>query len=287
MFNLRKFKKLYLQLQDKESYSYASFLVVENLPCSIEYFFEELNRETDKNIKTHLVATYNQFVADNHILTIQSFLKKDYLSLPQVFALLTSFVFQKEPYAVHRSLIALCDRLIKRLDKNILENGSPTDIIAEFNHKITQSLVLDNGFLGYYDFTEVSDQHIISEYTYAIIFLIIAEKLNLPIYGLPFDDKLVLCYTENYCTHSELVSQDDILHYIVLGEKDLIYNLNDIKLLAYLHEEQLRVGMTLPRSTQKVMEGWLTNLCQSDFDSKTTLYLSSIYQQIFELAEEF
>jgi hypothetical protein len=214
-------------------------------------------------------------------------LRKDFLSLEHIFGLLTAYIFDKEPFDVNRQLDTYTNQLIKRLNKKILENGNPEAIIEEIHYKITQSLLIDNAFLGHYDFTEVAHQHIISQYSLGILVLIIAEKLELPIYGLPFSDKLVLCYTQDYCTHSELVTENDILYYIVIGEKDIIYTLEDLKLLALMQEETLELHKTLPKSTHKIIEGWLLHLSQGDFDAKTKYNLSSIYQQIFSLTEEF
>ena len=97
----------------------------------------------------------------------------------------------------------------------------------------------------------------------------------------------MLCYTENYCTHSELVSENDILYYIVLGEKDIVYTLEDLKLLALIQEETLEIKSILPQSSQRIIEVWVEHISQGDFDAKTKYNLSSIYQQIFSHAEEF
>jgi hypothetical protein len=287
MLNSRTFKKIYRQLQEEEGYASAIYAIRENMPNSLELFHYELKTESDIEVKNTLAGTYNDLIQKQFPSILQMLLRKDFLSLEQIFGHLTAFIFDKVPFDVNQQLDTYTNQLIKRLNKKILENGNPEAIIEEIHYKITQSLLIDNAFLGHYDFTEVAHQHIISQYSLGILVLIIAEKLELPIYGLPFSDKLVLCYTQDYCTHSELVTENDILYYIVIGEKDIIYTLEDLKLLALIQEETLELHKTLPKSTHKIIEGWLQHLSQGDFDAKTKYNLSSIYQQIFSLTEEF
>ena len=83
-----------------------------------------------------------------------------------------------------------------------------------------------------------------------------------------------------------LFLEEDILYYLVIGEKDLIYTLDDLKLLAMLQDETLELRSILPSSNHKLAENWLGHLSQCNFDNKTQHHLSSIYQQIFSLAEE-
>lgn len=287
MLNLRTFKKIYRQLQEKETQSLAIFSIKEHLPISLEFFHDELKNEYDTAVKTELTAIYNKIVQENYTSIIQSFLRKDYIGLESIFGLISAYIFENEPSVSLNKLDIYSNQLIKRLNKKILDNGKPEDIIQEINYKITQSLILDNSFLGHYNFLDVPNQHIVSQYTLGILILVVAEKLQLPIYGLPFPDKLVLCYTENYCTHSELVSENDILYYIVLGEKDIVYTLEDLKLLALIQEETLEIKSILPQSSQRIIEVWVEHISQGDFDAKTKYNLSSIYQQIFSHAEEF
>ena len=84
-----------------------------------------------------------------------------------------------------------------------------------------------------------------------------------------------------------MVDENDLLYYIVIGEIDIIYTLEDLKLLALIQEETMNSEMILPKSSQKIMETWLAHLSKNNFDIKTKSYLSSIYQQIFSFAEEF
>jgi hypothetical protein len=287
MLNLRTFKKIYRQLQDKETQTLAIFTIHEHLPYSMEFFYLELKNETNADVKGHLTSVYNQIILEKHTTIIQAFLRKDYLSLEVIFSIISSFVFQKEPFEVSIKLENFTNQLAKRLNKTVLEQGNPEDIIQEINYKITQSLIIDNSFLGHYNFIEVPHQHIVSQYTLGILVLILAERLQIPIFGLPFPDKLVLCYTENYCTHSELVSENDILYYIVLGEKDIVYTLDDLKLLALIQEEVIELKAILPQSSQQIVESWMEHLSKGEFDAKTKYNLSSIYQQIFSFADEF
>lgn len=287
MLNLRTFKKIYLQLQEKETLTLAIFSIKEQLPVSLEFFHNELKNEADQAIKTELTAIYNNIVQENYTSIIQSFLRKDYIGLETTFGLVSAYIFENEPSVSINKLDTYSNQLIKRLNKKVLENGNPEEIIREINYKITQSLILDNSFLGHYNFLDVPNQHIISQYTLGILILVVAEKLQLPIYGLPFPDKLVLCYTENYCTNSELVSENDILYYIVIGEKDIVYTLEDLKLLSLIQEETLEIKAILPQSSQRIIEAWVEHLSLGDFDAKTKYNLSSIYQQIFSHAEEF
>jgi hypothetical protein len=217
-----------------------------------------------------MIMLYNQLTKEHHTALIQGLIRKDFLSLELIFGHLTAFVFQKEPYDVAQHLDTYLSQILKRLDKTIIEAGNSEAILKEINYKITQNFIIDNSFLGYYDVTEVKYQHIISQYTLSILIILLAERIELPIFGLPYSDKLVLCYAQSYCSHSELVREDDILYYLVIGEKD----------------ETLELRSILPSSNHKLAESWIEHLSQCNFDTKTQNHLSSIYQQIFSLAEE-
>lgn len=287
MLNSRNFKKIYYQLQDIDSQATAIHSILESLPFSLEFFHYELENESNTEVKNKLTEVYNHLILDKYPVVLQSFLRKDVLSLQTIFGHLSAFVFEHRPFETACKLDLFTNQLIQRINKRVIDNGSPEEILREINYKITQSLIIDSSFIGHYDFYEVPRQHIVSQYTLGILILIIAEKLHLPIFGLPFIDKIVLCYTENYCTHSELVTENDILYYVVLGEKDITYTLEDLKLLAIIQEETLDFKAVLPQSTQRIVELWLEHLSQGNFDAKTKFNLSSIYQQIFSLAEEF
>lgn len=287
MLNLRTFKKIYRQLQEKEMQSLSIFSLYEDMPVSFEFFLQELRQELDPNSKKEMIELYNQLIKEKHTVLIQALLRKDFLNLELIFSHLTAFVFKKEPYEVAQHIDGYLSQIHMRLNKSTLESGSAEDILKEIHDKITQSFIIDNSFLGYYDITEVKHQHIISQYTLSMLILLLAERIELPIFGLPFSDKLVLCYAQNYCSHSELVGEEDILYYLVVGEKDLIYTLEDLKLLALLQDEILELKSILPSSNHKIAENWLEHLSQNSFDSKTQFHLSSIYQQIFSLSEEF
>ncbi len=286
MLNLRNFKKIYRQLQEKDTQSMAIFSLYEDMPVSFELFLQELKKETDLKSKMEMIMLYNQLTKENQTALIQGLIRKDFLSLELIFGHLIAFVFQKEPYDVAQHLDTYLSQILKRLDKTIIEAGNSEAILKEINYKITQNFIIDNSFLGYYDVTEVKYQHIISQYTLSILIILLAERIELPIFGLPYSDKLVLCYAQSYCSHSELVREDDILYYLVIGEKDLIYTLDDLKLLAMLQDETLELRSILPSSNHKLAESWIEHLSQCNFDTKTQNHLSSIYQQIFSLAEE-
>lgn len=287
MLTSRNFTRIYSQLQDDDTKSMAMTCIIEHMPTSLEYFYNELIKEDDLYQREQMVKLYNHTIQTRYAFIIQQLLSKDYLSLENIFSHVTSFIFHKEPYSVQNQLQNYAQLLSQRLDKKIIANGNPKEILAEINFKITQSLLLDNSSIGHYDFTEVPNQHIVSQYTLAILILIVAEKLQIPIFGIPFSDKLVLCYTASYCLHNELVTENDILYYAVIGEKDLIYTLEDLKLLAIIQEETLELKAILPHSTERIVEKWLEHLTNASFDAKTRKNLSSIYQQIFSLTEEF
>ena len=155
MLNLRIFKKIYRQLQEKETQSKAIFSLYEDMPVSFELFLKELNEETEPKSKMEMIMLYNQLTKEHHIALIQGLIRKDFLNLELIFGHLTAFVFQKEPYDVAQHLDAYLSQMLKRLDKTIIETGNSEAILKEINYKITQNFIIDNSFLGYYDITEV------------------------------------------------------------------------------------------------------------------------------------
>lgn len=286
ILNLRTFKPIYRALQDEDTRTAAIFQLAEYLPDSIYYFKEAL--DNDHNVsKEDLVPVYDTIVSEHFDFIIQQLIRKDYISHTDIYGYLSAYLFDRAVYTHHTQLLNLIHKLIKRLDKKIIESGIPEEIVRELNFKITQSFVIDSSYLEYYDFTYLEENNIISQYTLACLLLLVAERLELPIFGVPFEDKLILCYAQNHCICSESVQSEDIFYYISIGEKDLIYTLEDIQLYAMLVDEKLTHDRILPQNSQNIMLGWLRHLTLNNFDPKTNYKLSSIYQQIQSSVEEF
>lgn len=285
--NLRKFQSLYNQLLDTATNSSAIFLLKEDAIIAIEYFKSELDKEENKQDKKQLVEIYNDLITEVHPQIIQNLLSKDFVDTSILTAHTTSFLFDYKTYESQLILDKFVKKLISKLDKNILASQNPESIIKDLNDKIARSFVIDNSYIYHYNFNEASLSMTISQYTLGIIYLIIAEKLSLPLYGIPFEDKLILCYAESYCSHNELVFEEDILYYISIGEKDLVYTPQDLFLYAYLLEQKIDLKNRLPHSNQDVIRHWAEHIVNCDFDSRTRQNLSSKYQQILSPISEF
>lgn len=285
--NLIHFKYIYEQLKQDPSNEEAMVQLYDNLPLSLDYLKLQLDKEAKGEAKQALIALYNEITAQNYPTIIDRLLRRGFVNQTELFAHFSAYIYEKTSYEVQAMLDNVIQRWIKRLDKKILESGEPQKIIEEINTKITSSYVIDDSFLSYYDYTEMNQQGIVSQYSLAMLYLVLAESLNLPIFGIPFPDKLVLCYAREYCQYSEEVCQEDILCYIVIGEKDIIYTPHDLELYAALLDQSLKVVNTIPAHPEKIMKAWLNHLRKNPFQRKVKTRLSSIYQQIFARVEEF
>lgn len=278
--NKHKFQSLYAQLLDESTSHSAKFLIKEEILSCFQLFKTELDKEIKIIDKKTAIEFYNDIVTEQYPLILTDLLSKEYIDSSQLMSHFTSFLFDYKSYETQIILDKFTTKLIKKLNKKILENKDPLAIITELNDKITKSFVLDNSLAFHYNFNEASLSMTISQYTLSVMYLIIAEKIDLPIYGIPFEDKLVLCYAESYCTHNELVFEEDILFYIAIGEKDLVYTPQDLFLYAYLLEQKIDLKNRLPHSNQEILLKWASHIVDQEFDLRTRHSLSSKYQQI-------
>lgn len=285
--NRRKFQTLYNLLQDEQTAESAIYLIKEQGKLALDLFKQELDNESDNKVKRNLAPIYNDIITQQYPQIISQINDSEYISTETIFGHYTSFIFDYKSYETQFILSKFTDKLISKLDKKTLYSQDSIAIIKEINQKLTQSFIIDNSFAHHYNFNEASKSMTISQYSLAIIYLILAEKLSLPIYGIPFEDKLVLCYAESYCSHNELVFQEDILYYIVIGERDLVYTPVDLQFYAMLLEQEIDLKSKLPHSNQSIIQNWLKHLVGREFDSKTRENLSSKYQQILSPISEF
>jgi hypothetical protein len=284
--NQRSFQSLYNQLLDVSTSTSAIFLIKENAQQVLGYFKHELDLETSSKDKKQLVEIYNEIIGDQYPTLLNHYVEIDYIQTHQLLAHFTSYLLDYKSYESQVILDKFIQKLILKLDKKTLDSRVSKAIIDELNLKIAQSFIIDNTYVYHYNYNEASLSMNISQYTLGIIYLIIAEKLNLPIYGIPFEDKLVLCYVESYCSHNELVFEEDILYYIIIGEKDIVYTPQDLFLYAYLLEQDIDLKNRMPHSNQDIILKWAAHIVNSDFDLRTRHNLSSKYQQILSPISE-
>jgi hypothetical protein len=284
---LYQIQTLYSQLLDASTSASAIYLIKEEALASIDYYKLELDKEPFSKDKKQLIDIYNDLISEQYPLVLNQYLDKEFILTDKLLGHYTSFLFDYKSYESQLILDKFSSKLMAKLDKKIINSRNPEAIIEELNHKIAKSFTIDNTYVYHYNYNEASLSMTISQYTLGIMYMILAEKLNLPIYGIPFEDKLVLCYAESYCTHNELVFEEDILYYIIVGEKDLVYTPKDLFLYAYLLEQNIELKNRLPHSNQDIIKHWAEHIVNCEFDLRTRTNLSSKYQQIKSPISEF
>nr|MCU0328874.1 hypothetical protein [Chitinophagales bacterium] len=160
------------------------------------------------------------------------------------------------------------------------------DLDSSFNYKILNeflaekfsiNLLADN-FLEY-DLHYVLFTKTTNLYFLTLIYLMVAEKLNLPIYGLPLKEKIVLLYCHTHCGHAEMVYEDCIDFYFTPGIYGSVYTLDDLKMFALANNKEITLEETLPKDNSAIINHWLRMMSKSLslLSSDSKLYIS--YQQ--------
>lgn len=260
----------------------ASYLMREHAPMSFQLLKEYTLRE-DSPIYREF---YHQSLIENYPHLIHSYLVGHYVSMEHVFLHASAYLYEQEMMDLSDLFDQFARRQMAVLYKQGIDNMPPKDIIETLHRTIVSHFILESESPSASNIAESLVHQSISQYTLAILYLIIAERMELPIFGLPYEDKLVLVYTQPYCLHSESVLEEDILYYILLGEKDLIYTPFDLELLAILRDEPLTIHNKLPQSNSHIIDRWIRFVIADTKNVRLQNRLSIKYQQICNLKAE-
>lgn len=117
-----------------------------------------------------------------------------------------------------------------------------------------------------------------NQFSIACLYLVFAEKLDLPIHPILLEDQLVLCYTTSR-GRAEEIDTEDILFYINPNEKGTIFDSNSIRHWILKHELENKAEYYLPVNVKRLIEAYIDRLIggfQQENDTKKITLLSSL-----------
>jgi len=156
----------------------------------------------------------------------------------------------------------------------IIENKTK-EIWLEFNEHLTSFElvnVLNKILFEFWGFKSVHDndqsafqQHFFSslmekksgnQYSIACLYLILAEKLKLPIYPVLLADQLILAYIKSNRLPGE-IEVDDVLFYINPNEGGIMFDDNSIKSWIQKHNLDIDDRLYLPVDTKQLVNAYI------------------------------
>jgi hypothetical protein len=215
------------------------------------------------------------------------YFQKEFVSLERLFLHSNAFLYNMDYLALSQSLHRYLTKTLKELKKQNISELEPEKMMELLNATVTKRFIIENISDNSSSLSHILDYQSISAYSLAIVHLIIAERLQLPIFGLPFEDRLVLVYTSPFCTHNESVYEEDILYYNIVGERDINYTPLDLELLSMLNNTTLSLAKKLPKSNSVILQKWIGYVLNEISDISQKKSLSRKYQQICELTSQF
>lgn len=232
---------------------FSSYIIEHNLPKKHIDFYNEIKKQELHNILSNRIS-------------------KPYCELEKLYIDASTYLFDLSPFETERrfsSYLSRCERLIlsSSLEKS-LQKSMTFELIQE-NKRIECNN--PNSFIS---------SQMISSYSLGILFLILSEKRNEPIFGLPLDEKLVLMITDDHCHHNEMVYEDNIHYYISLAEKNIIYEPRDLYLLALLEDRDIDINFITPKSNATIITNWIEHVLSYKSPQKIKKDLSIKYQQL-------
>lgn len=117
-----------------------------------------------------------------------------------------------------------------------------------------------------------------NQFSISCLYLVLAERLDLPIYPVLLEDQLILAYADTHRPVEEIES-DDILFYINPGENGAVFDMQSIKHWIHKHSLENNASYYLPSTTNKMVEKYIERLIkgyEDEKDSKKVAILSSL-----------
>lgn len=248
-------------LEDEQLYPIIKSNFLQSIDSSIpliEFALKQPRYEDKKNV---LIRLYNDLHKEYSQQKIAYYSIKEYVSLKDLWHEMSLFLFDIEPMKIASIHSKLLGNLSQQIQSQISWKNTPKEILALFNYEFnTRFIVNDEEKVILNHLESISNTHILNKYTLAILYLIVAESIDIPIFGLPFSDRIILCYAKEHCNHNEMVYEDDILFYFTPGIHGTIYTLSDLELYALSHGEVLNMVDKLPKSNQNIIQHWVHNL---------------------------
>jgi len=118
--------------------------------------------------------------------------------------------------------------------------------------------------------------------TLGIIYMIVAQSLEMHIYGVNLPDHFVLAYTGN--ESDSPTTQRNVLFYINVFSKGLVFSYNDLEVYLHKLNQKPRPEYTLPCSNTDIIIRMLNNLKNSYNKSGKTVKVHEI-QKLIEIVK--
>lgn len=265
----------------------ASFLMKENAPTSFELLYKSMDESIDSQFTKSCYSLLSNQLVDFSPNLLSIYFQKEFVGLERLFLHSNAFLYGTDYLALSQSFNRYLTKILKELKKHKIDELEPEQMMELLNSTVTRRFILENISDNSSSLSHILDYQSISSYSLSILHLIIAERLQLPIFGLPFEDRLVLVYTNPYCTHNESVYEEDILYYNIVGERDIHYTPFDLELLSMLNNTTLSLAKKLPKSNSVIIQKWINYVLNEITDIPRKKSLSRKYQQICELSSQF
>ena len=251
------------------------------------YRFEVFSKEivTFQEIRPELATTLEKLHED---LKLDHFLTSLIINLKDSNFKLIPFVLDLNDLIFGKSEFHNNERFFENLCQNIKSQitwqTTPVEIYNIFNKSIAELFIIDyTESLFTYNFNSVIASRKINLNALALLYLMVAERIDLPIFGMPVYDKLLLCLTKEHCYHNEMVYEDDIIFYFTPSDNGVVYTVEDLEFIAEKNDLSLDLNSKLPKGNNSIVAHWLFQIEILQQSPKTSQKLSIYFQQILEL----
>lgn len=265
----------------------ASYLIKENAPASFELLYKSIEDSIDSSYTRSCQKLLSNQLSDFTPNLLSIYLQRDFVSIENLFLHSNAFLYDANYLDIKKSLSKFLGPILHDLKKYNLVDREPREVMDKLNSLVTRRFIIENQTGVNSNLHHNLENQSISVFSLSILHLILAERLELPIFGLPFEDRLVLIYANAHCSHNESVYEEDILFYNIVGERDIPYTLFDLELLSILNNETLTLEQKLPKSNSVVVQKWINYVVNDIQDVSRKNRLSIKYQQICELISQF
>ena len=117
-----------------------------------------------------------------------------------------------------------------------------------------------------------------NQFSISIYYLILAERLNMPIYPILLEDQLVLSYVDTHKAQDQ-IQIEDVMFYINPNEKGIVFDEFSINSWVKKHDLENRAQYYLPVSNKQLVTAFINRLIQGyemDNEEKKVNFLSTL-----------
>lgn len=251
------------------------------------YRFENMSKEIilckelHPELSLSLDKLHEDLKLDHFLTSLIINLKDSNFKLIPFILELNDLIFGKNEFQNNERFF---EDLCQNIKSQITWQTSPVEIYTIFNKSIAELFIIDySESLFTYNFNAIISSRKINLNALALLYLMVAERIDLPIFGMPVHDKLLLCLTKEHCYHNEMVYEDDIIFYFTPSENGVVYTVEDLEFIAEKNDLSLDLNSKLPKGNNSIAQHWLFRIELLQKMPNTSQKLSIYFQQILEL----